>query len=75
MGYLSTFLSRSRVAFDRYWNSLNRRSRLILSKQRLDVGSRFDGTKAHVKKRLRQLRRKLRSLLSKVATKTAASSQ
>jgi hypothetical protein len=73
MGYFSAFLSRSRVAFDRFRSSLNRQSRRFFSERRFS--SRFDGTKAYVKKRLWQLYRKLRSLRSKVAAKTAASSQ
>jgi hypothetical protein len=75
MGYISTSLSRSRAAFDRCWNSLSRQSRRILSKRRLDVGSRLNGTKAYVKKYLRQSHRKLRSFLGKVAAKRAASSR
>ena len=75
MGYLSTFLSRSRVAFDRLSTRFDRQSHRLLSKRRLDLAGRLDGAKAYLKKRSRQLRRESRVLLGKVAAKTTLSSR
>jgi hypothetical protein len=75
MGYLSTFLSRSRVAFDRFRTALNRQSDRLFSMRRSDVASRLYGPKAQLKKRFLRLHHKLRSLPGKVAAKTAARSR
>jgi len=75
MGYLSTFLSRFRVAFDRSRTALNKQSDRLFSMRRSDVASRLYGAKAQLKKRFLRLHRKLRSLSGKVAAKTAAKSR
>ena len=73
MGRISTFFRQSGRFFELLLNALERQSGRLFSRRRF--ARRIDSAGAYLRKRLPQWRSKLRSLVSKVAAKTAITSR
>ena len=73
MGRISSFFRQFNRAFDHLLNALELQSGRLFSRRR--IGRRIDSPGPYLKKRLPPWRCKLRSLVSKVAAKTATTSR